>query len=176
MCVTNDARLPSAWKSCAFMAGNRSTTTHSSAGISVSMNYRQRAQHQAAASGCLEHGPAEECGLLHAAFGRAQPADCRADAARRAGARHIYNQYVIRVSQRDALRAKLSAAGVSTEIYYRALHLQQCFAYLAEGPATSHSPSAPRQTPGAADLSGAADTQLQYVVDMIAAHLAGNGG
>src|SRR5690606_20029302 len=49
----------------------------------------------------------------------------------KAGHRHIFNQYVIRTSRRDDLRAFLEARGVGTEIYYPVpLHEQRCFAYL----------------------------------------------
>ncbi len=47
------------------------------------------------------------------------------------GNRHIFNQYVIRVSHRDRLREFLQAKGVGTEVYYPIpLHLQKCFEYL----------------------------------------------
>jgi dTDP-4-amino-4,6-dideoxygalactose transaminase len=55
---------------------------------------------------------------------------------RKAGERHIFNQYVIRAQRRDELRAHLERSGVGTEVYYPLpLHEQQCFAYLGHAPA-----------------------------------------
>jgi dTDP-4-amino-4,6-dideoxygalactose transaminase len=47
------------------------------------------------------------------------------------GSVHIFNQYVVRVPERDRVRAFMADRGVTTEIYYPVpFHLQECFASL----------------------------------------------
>src|SRR5204862_352553 len=88
------------------------------------------------------------------------------------GVRHIYNQYVIRARDRDALRAHLATAGVGTEVYYPVpLHLQQCFEYLGckagDYPQSERAAAEALALPIYPELS---EEQLQYVVDTIAGY------
>jgi dTDP-4-amino-4,6-dideoxygalactose transaminase len=44
---------------------------------------------------------------------------------------HIFNQYVVRVADRDRVRAGLDARGIGNEVYYPVpFHMQECFAPL----------------------------------------------
>jgi dTDP-4-amino-4,6-dideoxygalactose transaminase len=87
------------------------------------------------------------------------------------GYRHIYNQYMVRVRDRDLLRQHLTANGVGTEIYYPVpLHLQKCFAYLGHKPGEfPESELASEEVLALPIFPELADTQIQYVVDTIAA-------
>jgi dTDP-4-amino-4,6-dideoxygalactose transaminase len=47
------------------------------------------------------------------------------------GRRHVYHQYVVRVPDRDGVKARLSERGISSAVFYPLpLHLQPCFAGL----------------------------------------------
>ena len=87
------------------------------------------------------------------------------------GNRHIYNQFVVRVPDRDRLKQYLAEHGVGSEIYYPLpLHLQPCFAYLGgkvgDCPESERAANETLALPVYAEL---AHDQLEYVVAVIRA-------
>lgn len=84
---------------------------------------------------------------------------------------HVYNQFVIRVPERDSLRAHLAERGVSTEVYYPLpLHLQNCFRGLGyhEGD-FPESEAAAREALAIPVYPELSETAQSYVVDSIRA-------
>jgi dTDP-4-amino-4,6-dideoxygalactose transaminase len=110
-----------------------------------------------------------------AAFARAALGQVRTPPPAAKGARHIYNQYCIRVERRDELRAWLGKHEVGAEIYYPlALHMQQCFAYLGHQPQDfPESLRASQESLALPIYPELAQAQLQYVVDTIASFFKG---
>lgn len=86
---------------------------------------------------------------------------------------HIYNQYVVRVPNRDSVLEGLRQAGIGAEVYYpKALHLQECFAHLGyhEGD-MPHSEAAARETlaiPIYPELTeGQQDTAIKTLLSLV---------
>lgn len=85
------------------------------------------------------------------------------------GCRHIFNQYVVRVPDRDRVRSFLDAQGIGTEIYYPVpFHLQECFASLGHSRGDfPHAEEAAAATLALPIYGGLTFEQQQRVVEAI---------
>lgn len=81
----------------------------------------------------------------------------------------IYNQYSIRVSNRDLVRQTLSKAGIGTEVYYPVpMHLQECFAGRCRMVGSlEHSEAAAGQVLALPIYPELNEDQLQYVAQNV---------
>jgi dTDP-4-amino-4,6-dideoxygalactose transaminase len=88
--------------------------------------------------------------------------------------RHIFNQYVIRVSRRDELQTALKLRNIETEVYYPIpMHLQECFAYLGYSVgALQESERTAKETLALPVYPELSERQAEYVVDCIRDFLA----
>ena len=111
-------------------------------------------------------------GRLLGDFAREHPALLRLPAT--VTDRHVYNQYVVRVADRDLVRDRLAAAGIGTAIYYPLpLHLQECFSGL--GYAKGDLPESERAAEQALALPiypELTDAEIGYVAEHLRAALA----
>ena len=171
MCVTNDAALAERMEILR-VHGGKPKYYHALIGG----NFRIDELQAAVLNIKLKHldawsaGRQRNAAYYDAAFLRANVAGAVETPCAEAGVRHIYNQYVVRVRDRDALRAHLASAGIGTEIYYPVpLHLQQCFAYLGyqkgDFPESERAAAETLALPIYPELT---EAQLQYVVDTLA--------
>ena len=172
MCVTNDAALAARMEILrvhggkpkyyhAFIGGNFRIDELQAAVLNVKLKHLDE----------WSAGRQRNAAFYNSAFGRAKLGEALETPYAALGFRHIYNQYVLRVRDRDALREYLSAAGIGTEIYYPVpLHLQACFAYVGHKAGDfAQSERAAAETLALPIYPELTETQLQYVVDTITA-------
>ena len=188
MCTTNSAEIADALKMLR-VHGSKIKYLHKWVG----MNGRLDALQAAVLRVKLRHleswhaGRQRNAAFYDAAFAKAGASDSRTPLTSSgfamrfpfrlpAPARHIYNQYVIRVpsGMRDDLRAHLTEQKIGSEIYYPVpLHLQECFEYLgAHKGSLPHSEAAAVETVALPIFPELTREQLEHVSTQVVSFVA----
>src|SRR5271167_1200732 len=170
LCTTNDAELAESMRVLrvhggkpkyfhAVIGGNFRIDELQAAVLRVKLRYLER----------WTEGRQRNAAFYDAAFAAARLAGKLAPPLASKGGRHIFNQYIVRVQQRDALKDYLAKRSVGTEIYYPVpLHLQKCFDYLGyragDFPESERAALEPLALPIYPELESA---QLEHVVAAI---------
>ena len=83
---------------------------------------------------------------------------------------HVYHQFVIRVPERDVIRAHLASRGIGTEVYYPVpFHRQPCFTHLGySGEAFPNADTAAREVLALPIYPELTSDQQQHVIDSLA--------
>jgi dTDP-4-amino-4,6-dideoxygalactose transaminase len=120
-------------------------------------------------------GRVRNANAYDAAFGAAGLSECLLRTPTRAHDGHVYNQYVVRTTKRDALQAHLEARNIATAVYYPVpLHLQECFADLGyqEG-SFPEAEAASREALALPVFAGLGELRQQRVIDEVLGFLRG---
>ncbi len=132
LCTTNDADLAESMRVLrvhggkpkyfhSVIGGNFRIDELQAAVLRVKLKYLDR----------WTQGRQRNAAFYNAAFADAHFANKLATPSVPQDGRHIFNQYIVRVQKRDALKDFLGKRGVGTEIYYPVpMHMQKCFEYL----------------------------------------------
>ena len=92
-------------------------------------------------------------------------------------ARHIFNQYVVRLADRDAVRNHLKEKQIGSEVYYpQPMHLQECFSKLGHHAGEfPESEKAARTTLALPIYPELTTAQRQQVVEAVASYYQAQG-
>jgi dTDP-4-amino-4,6-dideoxygalactose transaminase len=119
----------------------------------------------------------QNAAFYDAAFGRSGLRGALVETPAVLQSRHIFNQYVVRVAERDAVRDYLKQQQIVTEVYYPVpMHMQECFADLGyragDFPESEKAARSTLALPIYPELTAA---QKQRVVSAIAANYQATG-